>query len=117
MGVFKPCGETGAENPPICRGHLMGGTGLIFDAQRAFGIATVGSFGGVGSDNQDLPVFPNPVRREMTMSSLRARSRVRRAIPSSLAASSIFTVATSPSGSSRFRKAFAFSRGFWAGGV
>jgi hypothetical protein len=74
------------------------------------------SVGVVGSDNHDLPVFPNPVRREMTPSSRLARSRVLTAMPSSFAASSASTASTSPLASSRFRKSMALFSGFAGGG-
>src|SRR5258708_1816455 len=65
--------------------------------------------GALGSDSQHFPSFAKPLRREMTLIRARARSSVLVDIPLAFALSSKRAAATSPSASSRRRKATARS--------
>jgi hypothetical protein len=65
--------------------------------------------GALGSDSQHFPSLANPVRRGMTFSRARARSSVLSDMPLAFAFSSRRVAATSPSASSRRRKAMAWS--------
>ena len=65
--------------------------------------------GVLGTDSQHFPSLAKPVRREMTFSRARARSSVLSDMPLALARSSSRAAATSPSASSRRRKAMAWS--------
>ncbi|HEX9587881.1 MAG TPA: hypothetical protein VGA15_09060, partial [Bradyrhizobium sp.] len=66
-------------------------------------------FDALGSDSQHFPSLAKPVRREMTFSPARARSSVLIDMPLAFAFSSRSVAATSPSASSRRRKAMAWS--------
>src|SRR2546427_12246352 len=68
--------------------------------------------GVLGNDSQHFPSLAKPVRREMTFSRARARSSVLGDMPLAFAFSSRRAAATSPSASSRRRKAIACSTRF-----
>jgi hypothetical protein len=74
-----------------------------------FGVLGARRFGTVGSDSQHFPSLAKPVRREMTFSRARARSSVLSDMPLAFALSSRWVAATSPSASSRPKKATAWS--------
>src|SRR6266566_1286618 len=94
---------------------LIGGLRLAADTvrhayhcSRFVGILEV-VHGVLGSDSQHFPPLAKPVRREMTFSRARARSSVLSDMSLAFAFSSRRVAATSPSASSRRRKAMAWS--------